>query len=154
MKKMLISFVIVLGLLATAGLVSTTNGDNLIAVGPVARAMGGVGVAAPQDAISAVFVNPAAMCFGPYCPSSEMNFGGTLFMPKVDTRISFPPRARPLPRIAEKKCTRFRPSVFPCPSPIGRLFGALASPPMAFPDWAWTIRARRWTKQAFTILDP
>ncbi|MBC7360027.1 MAG: hypothetical protein H5U10_15960 [Desulfacinum sp.] len=67
-----------------------TNGDNLIAVGPVSRAMGGVGVAAPQDAISAVFVNPAAMCFGPYCPASEVNFGGTLFMPKVDTKISFP----------------------------------------------------------------
>ncbi|SHF76079.1 long-chain fatty acid transport protein [Desulfacinum infernum DSM 9756] len=67
-----------------------TNGDNLIAVGPVSRAMGGVGVAAPQDAIGAVFVNPAAMCFGPYCPASEVNFGGTLFMPKVDTKISFP----------------------------------------------------------------
>ncbi len=67
-----------------------TNGDNLIAVGPIARSMGGVGVAAPQDAISAVFVNPAAMCFGPYCPSSEINFGGTLFMPKVDTKISYP----------------------------------------------------------------
>ncbi|WP_347243431.1 hypothetical protein, partial [Thermogutta sp.] len=90
MKRALISCVIVLGLLGTAGSVSATNGDNLIAVGPVARAMGGVGVASPQDAISAVFVNPAAMCFGPYCPSSEMNFGGTLFMPKVDTRISFP----------------------------------------------------------------
>ena len=90
MKRVLIAFVIVLGLLGTAGSASATNGDNLIAIGPVARAMGGVGVASPQDAISAVFVNPAAMCFGPYCPSSEMNFGGTLFMPKVDTRVSFP----------------------------------------------------------------
>ena len=65
-----------------------TNGDNLIAVGPIARAMGGVGVAAPQDAISAVFANPAAMCFGPYCPSSEINFAGTAFMPKVSTKIT------------------------------------------------------------------
>ena len=43
-----------------------TNGDNLIGVGPISRAMGGVGIAAPQDAISAVFSNPAAMCFGPF----------------------------------------------------------------------------------------
>jgi long-chain fatty acid transport protein len=67
-----------------------TNGNNLIAVGPIARAMGGVGVAAPQDAIGAVFANPAAMCFGPYCPSSEINFAGTAFMPKVSTRIQSP----------------------------------------------------------------
>ncbi|EMG35629.1 long-chain fatty acid transport protein [Desulfocurvibacter africanus PCS] len=65
-----------------------TNGDNLIAIGPIARSMGGVGVAAPQDAISAVFANPAAMCFGPYCPSSEVNFAGTAFMPDVKAKIT------------------------------------------------------------------
>ncbi|MEW6673624.1 MAG: outer membrane protein transport protein [Thermodesulfobacteriota bacterium] len=65
-----------------------TNGDNLIAIGPVARAMGGVGTAYPLDAISAVFANPAAMCFGEYCPASEFNFSGTLFMPKIDTKIT------------------------------------------------------------------
>ena len=48
----------------------------------------GHGIAAPQDAISAVFSNPAAMCFGPYCPSSEFNFSGTLFMPKIDAKIT------------------------------------------------------------------
>lgn len=64
-----------------------TNGDNLIAIGPIARAMGGVGIAAPQDAISAVFSNPAAMCFGPYCPSSEMNFAGTLFAPRINASV-------------------------------------------------------------------
>ncbi|CAB5118559.1 hypothetical protein D3OALGA1CA_2449 [Olavius algarvensis associated proteobacterium Delta 3] len=67
-----------------------TNGDNLIGVGPVSRAMGGVGVAAPQDAISAVFSNPAAMCFGPYCPASEVNFAGTAFMPKVNASVTNP----------------------------------------------------------------
>ncbi len=65
-----------------------TNGDNLIAIGPIARAMGGVGIAAPQDAISAVFSNPAAMCFGPYCPGSEFDFATTIFMPKAKTRIN------------------------------------------------------------------
>jgi len=65
-----------------------TNGTNLIAIGPVARAMGGVGIASPQSAISAVFSNPAAMCFGPYCPASESNFAGTLFMPRIDASVT------------------------------------------------------------------
>ena len=64
-----------------------TNGDNLIGVGPVSRAMGGVGIASPQDPISAVFANPAAMCFGPYCPSSEFNFAGTAFAPDMKGEI-------------------------------------------------------------------
>lgn len=64
-----------------------TNGDNLMAIGPIARAMGGVGIAAPQDAISAVFANPAAMCFGPYCPASEFNFAGTVFMPHPQAKV-------------------------------------------------------------------
>lgn len=67
-----------------------TNGDNLISIGPISRAMGGVGIAAPQDAISAVFSNPAAMCFGLYCPGSEFNFAGTVFMPKAKARIQLP----------------------------------------------------------------
>ncbi len=68
--------------------VLATNGDNLIAIGPVSRAMGGVGIAAPQDAISAVFSNPAAMSFSPYCPGSEFDFAGTLFMPHVDAKVT------------------------------------------------------------------
>ncbi len=82
-------------ILAVIGFVSVisppamaTNGDNLIGIGPISRAMGGVGIAAPQDAISAVFANPAAMCFGPYCPGSEFDFAGTLFMPKVDATVT------------------------------------------------------------------
>jgi long-chain fatty acid transport protein len=65
-----------------------TNGDNLIGIGPNARAMGGVGIAAPQDAISAVFANPAAMCVGPYCPASSFDFAGTLFMPHVKAEVA------------------------------------------------------------------
>jgi long-chain fatty acid transport protein len=65
-----------------------TNGDNLIAIGPISRAMGGVGIAQPLDAISAVFANPAAMCFGDYCPGSEFNFSGTVFMPKVKAKVT------------------------------------------------------------------
>jgi len=67
-----------------------TNGDNLIGIGPISRSMGGVGIAEPQDAISAVFSNPAAMCFGDWCPATGVDFGATLFMPKVSTEITRP----------------------------------------------------------------
>lgn len=65
-----------------------TNGDNLIGVGAISRAMGGVGIAAPQDAISATFSNPAAMCVGPFCPGSEFDFAATLLAPKIDGRVT------------------------------------------------------------------
>ena len=87
MKRYLVAALVLSVALALTVPASATNGDNLMAIGPIARSMGGVGVAAPQDAISAVFANPAAMCFGPYCPGSEVNFGGTLFMPKVDATV-------------------------------------------------------------------
>ncbi len=56
-----------LAVLAVARLVPVaavaTNGDNLIWVGPISRAMGGVGIAAPRD----------AMCCGDYCPNSKVD---------------------------------------------------------------------------------
>lgn len=73
--------------LAAASTALATNGDNLIGVGPISRAMGGTGIAAPQDAISAVFANPAAMCFTPGCDYAEVNFAGTLFRPVVDAGV-------------------------------------------------------------------
>lgn len=87
MKRFSAALFVCLLFLSFASISSATNGDNLMGVGPISRSMGGVGIAAPQDAISAVFANPAAMCFGPYCPGTEINFGGTLFMPKVNTSI-------------------------------------------------------------------
>ncbi|HML61131.1 MAG TPA: outer membrane protein transport protein [Solidesulfovibrio sp.] len=65
-----------------------TNGDNLIGVGSASRAMGGVGIASPQDSISAVFANPAAMCFSRFCPSSGVDFMGTIFMPHVKSSVT------------------------------------------------------------------
>ena len=87
MKKIFKMSIMVGLVVLWASLALATNGDNLIGIGPISRAMGGVGIAAPQDAISAVFSNPAAMCFGPYCPDSEFNFAGTLFTPKVDAKV-------------------------------------------------------------------
>ena len=88
MKSVMKVTTIILVTLAAATIGWATNGDNLIGIGPISRAMGGVGIAAPQDAISAVFANPAAQCFGPFCPSTEVNFAATAFIPNVQTEIS------------------------------------------------------------------
>src|SRR3990172_4766581 len=90
MKRFVGAVLAALFILSFAAVAMATNGDNLISIGPISRAMGGVGIAAPQDAISAVFSNPAAMCFGPYCPGSEFNFSGSIFMPTAHTRIAIP----------------------------------------------------------------
>ena len=111
-----------------------TNGDNLIGVGPISRAMGGVGIAAPQDAISAVFSNPAAMCFGAFCPSNQVDFAGTGFMPNIHASITGGPGS-PIPPFnfsahSDPKLIRFRPWAFPTVSrniPVG----ASVSGPMA-----------------------
>ena len=88
MKKSITIFIFLAISLAVIPAAHTTNGDNLIAIGPIARAMGGVGIAAPQDAISAVFANPAGMCFAPFCNATTFDFAGTLFMPKIDAFVS------------------------------------------------------------------
>ena len=45
----------------TATVTYATNGDILTGEGPVSQALGGVGVAAPQDVITAISANPAAL---------------------------------------------------------------------------------------------
>ncbi|MFH1985845.1 MAG: outer membrane protein transport protein [Pseudomonadota bacterium] len=91
MSKRYFKFVMVMTLaLAVTTPAWATNGTNLIGIGPTSRAMGGVGVAAPQDAVSAIFANPAGMCFGSYCPGSEAEFGGTFFAPTVKSTVKTP----------------------------------------------------------------
>ncbi len=68
---LLLSVLFVMALSATSAL--ATNGDNLIGIGPTSRSMGGVGIAAPQDAISAIFSNPATLAFTP-APDTDLNF--------------------------------------------------------------------------------
>lgn len=65
-----------------------TNGDLLIGIGPISRALGGTGVAAPQDAISAVFSNPAAMCLSPICAEPQADFALTVFRPKPTAYVT------------------------------------------------------------------
>jgi long-chain fatty acid transport protein len=67
-----------------------TNGDTLIGVAPTARSMGGAIVAAPQDAISAIFANPAAICIGPYCPGSQVVAGASLFDATTRAHVTAP----------------------------------------------------------------
>ncbi|MGC2423385.1 MAG: outer membrane protein transport protein [Nitrospirota bacterium] len=86
MRKLLV-LAALLGVICFAVPAFATNGDNIIGVGAISRSMGGVGAAAPQDAISAVFGNPAAMCYIP-CESSEVDFAATLFVPKISGRIN------------------------------------------------------------------
>lgn len=88
MKKFLISATFICTTFLLPLVAQATNGDNLIGVGPTSRAMGGVGIAAPQDAISSTFSNPAAMNVGPYCPKSQFDFATTLFAPKVDAKVT------------------------------------------------------------------
>ncbi len=73
--------------LTGASMVYATNGDNLIGVGPTSRSMGGTGIAAPQDAISAIFSNPAALS---QLSGSQFNFAGTDFSPAVKANVIMP----------------------------------------------------------------
>jgi len=80
MHRITLQFLLIpLFLITLTGIALATNGDTLISVAPTARSMGGTGVAAPLDAISAIFANPAAMCMGPYCPGSQSVFAGTYY---------------------------------------------------------------------------
>ncbi|OGR65373.1 MAG: hypothetical protein A2X31_10095 [Elusimicrobia bacterium GWB2_63_22] len=90
MKKSVNVFAAAFVITGLAVNVFATNGDNMIGVGPTSRAMGGTGIAAPQDAISAIFSNPAAMS---QMEGSQFNFAGTYFAPTVKAKVVSPPPA-------------------------------------------------------------
>jgi len=90
MKKSVNVFAAAFVITGLAVNVFATNGDNMIGVGPTSRAMGGTGIAAPQDAISAIFSNPAAMS---QLEGSQFNFAGTYFAPTVKAKVVSPPPA-------------------------------------------------------------
>lgn len=66
--------------LITSTMIHATNGDNLIAVGAKARGMGGTGIAVSHGAESGL-ANPALITS---VKSTEIGFGGTLFMPTIE----------------------------------------------------------------------
>ena len=108
MRKTIAIIVVFAFALALAPAALATNGTNLIGIGPISRAMGGGGVAAPQDAISAIFANPAAMCFGPFCPGSSVDFAGTIFVPSVKGDVNYG-----LPGFSGSADSKLPPSVIP-----------------------------------------
>jgi long-chain fatty acid transport protein len=76
MNRSCLAFALVV-VLFSAPTAFATNGDNLMGLGVISRSMGGVGVAAPQDAANSALTNPAAMLGG------ETYFSGTWFDPAV-----------------------------------------------------------------------
>lgn len=76
-KTIKLAVVAALALGATSAF--ATNGSNMIATGAKATGMGGVGIGISHGAESAL-VNPAMITS---VESTEISFGGTLFMPKV-----------------------------------------------------------------------
>lgn len=76
-----------LAVAAAVALTSTaafaTNGDTLIGTGAKALGMGGVGIAMSHGAESAL-INPAMITS---VKSTEVSFGGTIFMPNVATNF-------------------------------------------------------------------
>jgi len=101
-----------LSLSAATSITYATNGDILTGEGAISQALGGVGVAAPQDAITSISANPATLSLrtgvafpvqnpiaispkdgktiSQQAPSDyglEINFDGTVFIPKISTQI-------------------------------------------------------------------
>jgi len=70
--------------LVTSTMLHATNGDTLIAVGAKARGMGGVGIAMSHGAESTIS-NPAMITT---VEGTEISFGGTIFMPTIETTIN------------------------------------------------------------------
>jgi long-chain fatty acid transport protein len=67
-----------------------TNGDSLEGVGAVSEALGGTGVAAPQDGLTAIVNNPAGLAIAPGADNPEATVGLTLFQPVVNAKIITP----------------------------------------------------------------
>lgn len=89
MRKIYVLVVVALGLLA-ATKSWATNGDKLEGIGAVSGAMGGVGVAAPQDNLTAVVNNPAALAALRDGDIDDLTVGLTLFQPEVEAKIATP----------------------------------------------------------------
>ena len=91
MKAKTLRRIITLSLI-TATTIHATNGDILIGVGAKARGMGGAGIAMSHGAESTLS-NPALITS---VENTEISFGGTIFMPDIQTQLN-PNAMAPLP---------------------------------------------------------
>ncbi|HEO66270.1 MAG TPA: hypothetical protein ENI73_10445 [Spirochaetes bacterium] len=82
MKRLFITLFMTGFMLILVGQSWATNGAQLIGVGPISRSMGGTGIANPQSATSAVYLNPGSMIF-----VERIDFGGSIFMPDANTTV-------------------------------------------------------------------
>ncbi|MBW7907477.1 MAG: outer membrane protein transport protein [Kiritimatiellae bacterium] len=76
--------------LASSSSAWATNGDSLEGIGAISSALGGTGVAAPQDGLTALVNNPAGLAVTPGAAKPEATVGLTLFQPTVDAKITTP----------------------------------------------------------------
>ncbi|MDH5682260.1 MAG: hypothetical protein OEZ36_11770, partial [Spirochaetota bacterium] len=59
------------------------NGSQVIGVGPISRAMGGTGIANPQSAVSAIYLNPGSLIF-----TNRMDFGASILNANVTGTVN------------------------------------------------------------------
>ena len=97
---------IALSLIASATL-HATNGDQLIAVGAKARGMGGTGIAVSHGAESSL--GNGAMITS--VEGTEIDFGGTIFLPDIATQITSPLGLPPQPKFTSDADTNMIPEV-------------------------------------------
>ena len=90
MDKKWIQLIGLLAILSLAPASRATNGDSLEGIGAVSESLGGTGVAAAQDGLTAIVNNPAGLAFTPGADDSEATAGLTLFQPKVAATITTP----------------------------------------------------------------
>ena len=83
MKTKTLNKMIMLSLI-TATTLQATNGDHIIGIGAKARGMGGTGIALSHGAESALS-NPALIT---QVENTEISFGGTVFMPDIETTLN------------------------------------------------------------------
>jgi len=90
MKVLTLTKTVTLSLIVATTL-HATNGDSLIGIGAKARGMGGTGIALSHGAESALS-NPALIT---KVKNTEISFGGTVFMPDIETTLNANPMALP-----------------------------------------------------------
>lgn len=90
MKARWLRWFVAIGILSVGQAAWATNGDSLEGIGAISEALGGTGVAAPQDGLTALVNNPAGLAFTPGGANPEGTVGLTLFQPNVKAKIATP----------------------------------------------------------------
>lgn len=89
-RKTVLTLLLSAATLSPHNMALATNGDLMEGIGAVSEALGGTGVAAPQDGITAIANNPAGLSLMPQRDHHETTLGLTLFQPRVRAHISTP----------------------------------------------------------------